>query len=301
MGAPKQKWTPEEEAALKAGIQKYGTGKWSTILKDPEFSTDLRSRSNVDLKDKWRNLKFMAEGLGSRHRARVSVKSSQLIIKQEEDTTTSSMVVDKDMEVIGVTSIAASNEVSQDAIFKKNISRMGDVILEAITKLKEPRGSSRPAIMQYVEENYSAPSDLERTLAAHLKILTENRRLIKVKNQYRIAPNLVSFSAAEEPKLLLENGAKNNPFQEQLLLERSSDVVPLSKAMIDAELEEMKSVSTEEAAAFAARAVAEAEVAMAIAAAATREAEETEAKAEAAQCLVDTVEKALNYQAIRVW
>lgn len=50
MGAPKQKWTPEEEAALKAGIQKYGIGKWSTILKDPEFSTDLRSRSNVDLK-----------------------------------------------------------------------------------------------------------------------------------------------------------------------------------------------------------------------------------------------------------
>ena len=29
--------------------------------------------------------------------------------------------------------------------------RMGDVILEAITKLKEPRGSSRAAIMQYVE------------------------------------------------------------------------------------------------------------------------------------------------------
>lgn len=50
MGAPKQKWTAEEEAALKAGIQKYGVGKWSAILKDPEFSTVLRSRSNVDLK-----------------------------------------------------------------------------------------------------------------------------------------------------------------------------------------------------------------------------------------------------------
>lgn len=50
MGAPKQKWTPEEEAALKAGIAKYGVGKWSTILKDLEFSDVLRSRSNVDLK-----------------------------------------------------------------------------------------------------------------------------------------------------------------------------------------------------------------------------------------------------------
>jgi len=50
MGAPKQKWTPEEEAALKAGIVKHGAGKWRTILKDPEFSRVLYMRSNVDLK-----------------------------------------------------------------------------------------------------------------------------------------------------------------------------------------------------------------------------------------------------------
>lgn len=50
MGAPKQKWTSEEEAALKAGILKHGPGKWRTILKDPEFSGVLCLRSNVDLK-----------------------------------------------------------------------------------------------------------------------------------------------------------------------------------------------------------------------------------------------------------
>lgn len=50
MGAPKQKWTPEEEAALRAGIVKHGAGKWRTILKDPEFSGVLYLRSNVDLK-----------------------------------------------------------------------------------------------------------------------------------------------------------------------------------------------------------------------------------------------------------
>lgn len=50
MGAPKQKWTPEEEAALKAGVVKHGSGKWRTILKDPEFSRVLYLRSNVDLK-----------------------------------------------------------------------------------------------------------------------------------------------------------------------------------------------------------------------------------------------------------
>lgn len=50
MGAPKQKWRPEEEAALKAGVLKHGAGKWRTILKDPEFSDVLHARSNVDLK-----------------------------------------------------------------------------------------------------------------------------------------------------------------------------------------------------------------------------------------------------------
>lgn len=29
--------------------------------------------------------------------------------------------------------------------------RLDDLILEAITKLKEPRGSSRPAVAQYIE------------------------------------------------------------------------------------------------------------------------------------------------------
>lgn len=50
MGAPKQKWTAEEEAALKAGVVKHGAGKWRTILMDPEFSSVLHLRSNVDLK-----------------------------------------------------------------------------------------------------------------------------------------------------------------------------------------------------------------------------------------------------------
>ncbi|KAI3778465.1 hypothetical protein L2E82_07794 [Cichorium intybus] len=50
MGAPKQKWTSEEEAALKAGILKHGAGKWRIILKDPEFSSVLYLHSNVDLK-----------------------------------------------------------------------------------------------------------------------------------------------------------------------------------------------------------------------------------------------------------
>jgi len=50
MGNQKQKWTAEEEEALHQGVQKYGAGKWKHILKDPEFSSKLASRSNIDLK-----------------------------------------------------------------------------------------------------------------------------------------------------------------------------------------------------------------------------------------------------------
>ncbi|CAI9786270.1 unnamed protein product [Fraxinus pennsylvanica] len=51
----------EEEAALRAGVLKHGPGKWRTILKDPEFSGVLCSRSNLDLKDKWRNIRGFEE------------------------------------------------------------------------------------------------------------------------------------------------------------------------------------------------------------------------------------------------
>ena len=50
MGNPKQKWTSEEEEALRAGVKKHGTGKWKNIQRDPEFSHLLNSRSNIDLK-----------------------------------------------------------------------------------------------------------------------------------------------------------------------------------------------------------------------------------------------------------
>ncbi|KAL6530028.1 hypothetical protein OROMI_028673 [Orobanche minor] len=294
MGAPKQKWTSEEEAALKAGISKYGIGKWSTILKDPEFSSVLRARSNVDLKDKYRNLNCVV--LGSRQRTRFASKSNQLTIKKDENTSIRSVITETESEVLDGNSLALSCEIFQGAGSKKPISRVDDVIVEAITKLKEPRGSSRHAIQNYIGDHYSIPPDFEATLAAHLKILMENGRLIKVKHQYRVAPRSVSFSVGKEP-LLLEYGATKESSSEA----EKNDFVMLTKAMIDAELEKMKSMSAEEAAKAAAKAVAEAEAAIAEAEAAAREAEEAEAEAEAAQCFADAAQRALNFQTLRVW
>ncbi|KAF5766998.1 putative transcription factor MYB-related family [Helianthus annuus] len=70
MGKAKKRWTSEEEAALSAGVYKYGTGKWKDILNDHQFAHCLINRSNVDLKDKWRNLGCNAsnsQGSSRRH------------------------------------------------------------------------------------------------------------------------------------------------------------------------------------------------------------------------------------------
>lgn len=63
-GQPKQKWTHEEEQALRIGVKSYGVGKWRLIQKDDACGPVLANRSNVDLKDKWRNLNMEAKEQG---------------------------------------------------------------------------------------------------------------------------------------------------------------------------------------------------------------------------------------------
>ncbi|KAA8531560.1 hypothetical protein F0562_006269 [Nyssa sinensis] len=244
MGAPKQKWSSEEEAALRAGVAKYGAGKWSTILKDPEFSSILYMRSNVDLKDKWRNMNVKACGLGSRQRARLAYKNNQQIPKHDDKPMALSTVVRRDVEIVDAKPLAISSGTLQNAGDKKPISRWDNLILEAISNLKEPRGSNRTTIAMYIEEQYSAPPELERLLAANLKLLIENGKLIKVKHQYRIAPTSTSFDPRRDSSLLpLEGKQKNSPKVEK------NDFKTLTKSQIDAELEKMRSMTAHEAAA----------------------------------------------------
>ncbi|KAL3649209.1 hypothetical protein CASFOL_005612 [Castilleja foliolosa] len=49
-----RKWSLVEEDALRAGVQKYGKGNWKVILN--EHHDIFEDRTEVDLKDKWRNL-----------------------------------------------------------------------------------------------------------------------------------------------------------------------------------------------------------------------------------------------------
>ncbi|KAK2965535.1 hypothetical protein RJ640_030583 [Escallonia rubra] len=284
MGAPKQKWTAEEESALKAGVAKHGAGKWSTILRDPEFSTILKLRSNVDLKDKWRNINVASSGLGSRQRARLAPRRNQLV-SQPKDNSVALTAVDNDMDI---EPLAVSSGTLQNAGFKTKIPRLDELIVEAITVLKEPRGSSRAAIAMYIEEKLVAPPNLERLLAENLKLLTDNGKLIKVKHQYRIAPSLPSFATKKDSSLLLlEEKQKVSTVVEM------NGIKVLTKAQIDAELEKMRRMTAQEAAAAAAQAVAEAEAAISDAEVAAREAEDAERDAEVAQAFAEVAMKAL--------
>lgn len=288
MGAPKQKWTPEEEAALKAGVAKHGAGKWRTILKDPEFSGVLYLRSNVDLKDKWRNMSVMANGWGSREKARLALKKMRHTCKDEDDDPmVLSAVVQSDEEILDAKHLADSSETMQSAGSKPSIARLDDLIMEAITSLKERTGSNKTSIATFIEENYWAPPNFKRLLSSKLKFLTGSGKLIKVKRKYRIPPASSISNKRSSSSMYMEGRHRVSPRVEQ------DDISITTRSQIDLELAKMRSMTAQEAAAVAARAVAEAEAAIADAEAAAREAEAAEADAEAAQAFAEAALKTL--------
>ncbi|EPS73782.1 hypothetical protein M569_00969, partial [Genlisea aurea] len=279
MGAPKQKWTPEEEAALKAGVVKHGPGKWRTILKDPQFSGVLYLRSNVDLKDKWRNMSVMANGWGSRERARLALKRMRPTPKHGEGSAAASALSQSDDDMADARTPHASSGGSPPADApKRSIMRLENLIIEAINNLREPGGSNKASVAAYIEDQYWAPPNFKRILSAKLKHLALSGKLVKVKRKYKIA----------ERRNLPEGGKKR--ISPRIALDGEGY---LTKSQVDLELEKMMSMTAEEAAAAAAQAVAEAEAAIAEAEEAAREAEAAEAEADAAQAFAEAALKAL--------
>ncbi|XP_018490558.1 telomere repeat-binding factor 1 [Raphanus sativus] len=282
MGAPKQKWTQEEESALRSGVIKHGPGKWRTILKDPDFSEVLFLRSNVDLKDKWRNMSVMLNGWGSREKSRVGVKRTPSLPKQEDTSLaadSSPLQSDEEMAEEDATGTSAPNV------------RLDSLIMEAISTIKEPGGSNKTSIGTYIEEQYHAPPDFKRLLSAKLKYLTARRKLIKVKRKYRI-PNSTPLSPHRRKQLGSSSG-KQRSLSLPSPKTDGDEVSVEANAQIDPELDRMKTMSVQEAAAIAAQAVAEAEAAMAAAEEAAKDAELAEAEAEVAQAFAEEAMKTL--------
>ncbi|KAG7594662.1 Homeobox-like domain superfamily [Arabidopsis thaliana x Arabidopsis arenosa] len=288
MGAPKQKWTQEEESALKSGVIKHGPGKWRTILKDPEFSGVLYLRSNVDLKDKWRNMSVMANGWGSREKSRLAVKRTLSLPKQEENSLALTNSLQSDEEMVDATS---GLQVSSNPAPRRPNVRLDSLIMEAISTLKEPGGCNKTTIGAYIEDQYHAPTDFKRLLSTKLKYLTACGKLVKVKRKYRI-PNSTPLSSHRKKGLGAFAGRQRTSSLPSPKTDRD-EVNFQTRSQIDTELARMKSMNVHEAAAVAAQAVAEAEALMAEAEEAAKEAEAAEAEAEAAQAFAEEASKTL--------
>ncbi|XP_066305719.1 single myb histone 5-like [Miscanthus floridulus] len=285
MGAPKQRWTSEEEAALRAGVARHGVGNWRMILNDPELSSTLRYRSNVDLKDKWRNMNVIVTSSSARDRGRTSTRRTRAAPKNNDHSLALSTVTsDVDDEIVDLNPIPIASvpvEAWNTSNSKKSHSRLDNIIMEAIKNLNEPTGSHRTTIANYIEEQYWPPSDFDHLLSAKLKDLATSGKLLKVNRKYRIAPSSPRLEG-RSPKMMLLEDVQGEP------LKLGSDASrTLTRSQVDAELVRMATMTAEAAAAAAAHAVAEAEAIMAEAEAAAREAEAAEAEARAAQAFAE--------------
>ncbi|CAH8386344.1 unnamed protein product [Eruca vesicaria subsp. sativa] len=193
MGAPKHKWTDEEEEALLAGVLKHGTGKWRFILADSEYSAVLHSRSNVDLKDKWRNISVAAT-CGSRKKA-----------KHDDDSTKALTILaltngdDGGQQTVPASApLALSCEPPQDFY-----TSVDNLILEAITNFEGPLGPDRKSILLYVEANANMQLDMEPLVTARLEQLINVETIVKIEHRYSISPGYAVAKAIAEAELAL--------------------------------------------------------------------------------------------------
>lgn len=168
MGNQKLKWTTDEEEALRAGVNKHGIGKWKNILKDPEFAPFLTSRSNIDLKDKWRNMSI----------------STGLITK---DKSKGPRVKPITAGVITIGEGSSAAAVIQDESFdvSKN-PQYNAMIFHALSIMNAPMGSDIGSIVNFIEQVYEVPQNFKRLLGPKLRRLVLQGKLERVGNGYKI-------------------------------------------------------------------------------------------------------------------
>ncbi|XP_058068623.1 single myb histone 4 isoform X3 [Magnolia sinica] len=173
MGAPKQKWTSEEEEALLAGVNKHGAGKWRTIQKDPEFGHCLAARSNIDLKAKWRNMSVSASGQGSRERSKIpKLKALPGIPSSGAPTQDASP--------------AAVVDPSKSLQDGKVPPRYNTMIIEALSTMQDPSGSEIGAISRFIEQRHEVPPNFRRLLSSKLRRLVGQDKIEKFQNGYKL-------------------------------------------------------------------------------------------------------------------
>ncbi|KAM2993731.1 hypothetical protein FF2_045794 [Malus domestica] len=215
MGNQKQKWTAAEEEALLAGVAKHGPGKWKNIIKDPECAPFLIHRSNIDLKDKWRNLGVNSCGHGSKERPRAT-KIRKVVGTQHDivQSPASAASVRPNASLVAVT-----NDALSTASDGKNAPRYDAMIFEALLTMKDKDGSTIGAILNYIEQRHEVPvpANFRRVLGTRLRQLAMQGKLDKAQNGYKIKTDVTLV--AETPI--------STPDQKEVRLWKLQNYVPM--------------------------------------------------------------------------
>ncbi|QCE02225.1 myb proto-oncogene protein [Vigna unguiculata] len=203
MGNQKQKWTQDEEDALIAGVEKHGPGKWKNILKDPQFAPFLTSRSNIDLKDKWRNLSVSNGSQGSKDKPRVP-KLKALPPPPPPTSATSSTTTTAPQNAPPAPLNAQAEVAALDSSLNdqdvKNPPRYNAMVFEALSALKDNNGSDLNAIVSFIEQKHQVPQNFRRALSTRLRRLVSQGKLEKVQNCYKIKKDVSSGAKSPPPK-----------------------------------------------------------------------------------------------------
>lgn len=186
-------------------MEKYGAGKWQTILKDPEFALCLASRSNVDLKDKWRNLMSVnAGGQGSKTPRLKSIAAVPLSSVSPLSATApgAAMLIKSEAIIPSSTDIVTYSPKSTPASARNHSPRCDydDMILEALTALRDPNGIEANTIASFMEERHQLPPSFRRTLGSKLKRLVSQEKIIKIRNSYKLKDMAELRAAVSGPR-----------------------------------------------------------------------------------------------------
>ncbi|CAN7035248.1 unnamed protein product [Brassica rapa subsp. trilocularis] len=208
MGNQKLKWTEEEEEALLAGVRKHGPGKWKNILRDPEFAGQLSNRSNIDLKDKWRNLSVAPDIQGSKDKVRtpkIKAAAFQLAAVAAASTPSPSSNHSPVPSLPRSGSDLSIDDSCNFMVDAKNAPRYDGMIFEALSSLTDANGSDVTAIYNFiVQKGHEVPPNFKRILGSRLRRLASQGKLEKVsqlksgtQNFYKM--NNHSFMAMRTP------------------------------------------------------------------------------------------------------
>ncbi|XP_027905673.1 telomere repeat-binding factor 4-like, partial [Vigna unguiculata] len=197
-------WTQDEEDALIAGVEKHSPGKWKNILKDPQFAPFLTSRSNIDLKDKWRNLSVNNGSQGSKDKPRVpklkALPPPPPPTSATSSTTTTAPQNAPPTPLNAQVEVAALDSSLNDQDVKKP-PRYNAMVFEALSALKDNNGSDLNAIVSFIEQKHQVPQNFRRALSTRLMRLVSQGKLEK-------APDIESCVSSPHEILGSSGGSK---------------------------------------------------------------------------------------------